>query len=409
MSRSHGIIQYRSPLARFLARDDVREKMRDNQRTMSKPTLGRIVFNNLPVCGDHIQSLFDIHKELAESHQPLIDRLTKDGKDISSPDIITSFNTPEINAWINIAWAKAMVDLFDTKGNLRAEIKKVLQEFKFEDQLDNEEIKDKLFIGYLQHIGAYVAGQSAPFYDLVVSQTFHKKADPHNKETETIPKKSIKEIRENISASLFQVLDDDEIESKTLKRQINTALLSIFVDNLYEIIEAYHTAYRNLRQQIKDKKNKADDDDVRKPVLVEVKTIYDEIDWADLEETTQKIKLLTTVLDATAQDHIDKKYYSGLIREVSEHAWGKRLAGAMCGVKIAALITTIAVLAICTGGAAIPFVIFGLSVLTIGTLIGGGYLLFEGFKNKPIADTMKVVRDKGKEEVDGLTSSPSPA
>jgi len=381
-----------SPLALFFAKEEIRTTIAENIKK-STITLGRAVFNNYPDNPDnynpnYLQSLFELHmrniSRIRQANNSI--NFNDEATQISAADF-TGTKSPDIDAWVNLAFIKAILDIFDSNNEVRPEIRDALKGFSLENAYPKEELGMGLFGGYLMHMGACIVGKCDHFYDLKVVHALQQKMMYFERE-----KKSIVEIKEIICSELCDALDKDEIALPEMKQKMMAALLSVFTSEYQEAHEAYDNADRQLNAQLF---NEANDTNPNWDILFEIRKIYEEIDWSeDTKEQLEKIKLLTQALDMTANNQTHTPAYSDLIREISEHAWGKRLASYMTSTACLASIAACVTLAVLISGPAIPFVVAGLGVLAVGALITSSILFWQGYKNKAIEDAMKTVRDE---------------
>ena len=156
--------------------------------------------------------------------------------------------------------------------------------------------------------------------------------------------------------------------------------------------ESYQIALAALNKHLSDQPLPPELLKAKKAVLSEIEAIKH--GFTSPEERQERMPLLTAVLMETARSDMNLEKYAQLQTEVSQHAWAKRLGGAMLGVLAIALIAACITLAVLTFGVGaiitIPVMVgfAAAASFSVASAIESGLLLVSGFKNKPVEVAM---------------------
>lgn len=401
--------------ADFLTRGDVYLKIQENAKKVASAPSGQRyskltrLFDGLPEHPTTIPILNTCEKAIARSKKPneLSFENSTNGS-VTAPTL-----SDECNIWLDYVFASAIYELFDKQGNLRREIRNYFETYfnDLKSTFSDKELKRGLFAAYMEDIiGSHVAQlagkkttESNPFF---TNQIFLCSTAIQTKLQALLDKENIdfNEILKQLYQDLLLKYRKDAIRSDILKAEVRRIMYSSFYQLAWTDFHTTKTQYTVHLFRITLAERKA-----KETVSAEVDAIKESLTSDPIRTQLEKLSILTQVLVQTQAytpqaDEETQKSYNQLIVKVSEHAWGKRLGAAMSAVPIAALLATFILFSVATGGAAIPFLVtlsfaamLGISIATgvsaVGALLVAGYLLWQGFKHKPIADAMKTVRD----------------
>lgn len=346
--------------------------------------------------------------------------------------------------WINLAYATILSDLFDTTGEFRAKIKDEIDSFEL-TKFTEEQIKRAFFSSYLEMIGNHVFGLAADNrfekntqYHMFLSATALRKNKIDTQGTFDVVK-----LRDKLHNKLKKAIEDRNIISNDLKNQINRLLICFDLEKRFFVIKNYLDPKNDLIDQLESARYKSfgsveagaavEDFSIRfkfflaykklfshinnangthnekYAVLNEIAAIYNTTKCKTKTEEYKKIRLLTDVLEETAQDTINTENYTNLIKEVGKYDWGKLLTHRMTKFVAPLFFVGCLTLTILTAGAALPVLIGALSAamlgaIAVGSCAGSAYSYFQ-LKHEHAKEAMKNARDSGKNEVDDTVFS----
>ncbi len=411
----------KSTFAAFLAQENARDiisrnadKVRAQSGQADKYSKFTRILDDIPQHAATIPLIKACKDAVKQNKQPADISFSEpaDGETYGQP-ILNS----ESKVWLNLVYASTMFELFDIDGNLRQNIRTQISELNL--GIEDKYLKVGLFAAYMEDcIGGHLCRDGEEQGDIAYGIAACASALTYRM-SQIIKANNfdVAAIRASCAQSLGKKYREDEIKSELLKQEIKILIASFVHETACKAL---------LRMRANFNKARADYlahlDELTQIENIHKKNVLDVID--DIVEKSKdnsinnqikRLTILTEVLRQTqaytpSVDEKTREKYSDLIAEVSKHAWGKRLASAMSSVPIAALLATFVLFSIATGGTAIPFLagigfaaLLGITIVsgvaTVVALSANLYTLWHGFKHKPIADAMKGVRDKGKEEV----------